>query len=194
MNQPSVLSDRSLAAEFRISTLVVHLAVLALFCGAARAQGAGVSKGAEASEIHVTHILGFESVANNTSGNLSVRGNDLEFQKGEDTPVRINIGSIQNVSVGETDKQVGGVPMTLGKAAAPFGGGRAVSLFSHKKYDTLSLEYLDANGGLHGAIFQLTKGQGQALTDELASRGAHVAPVTGESAKQSTTEAGSENK
>ena len=33
--------------------------------------------------------------------------------------------------------------MKLGKAAAPFGGGRVVSLFAHKKYDTLTLEYVD---------------------------------------------------
>jgi hypothetical protein len=55
--------------------------------------------------------------------------------------------------------------MTVGKVAAPYGGGRVVSLFSHKKYDTLTVEYVDDNGGLHGAIFQLTKGQAQALID-----------------------------
>jgi len=48
--------------------------------------------------------------------------------------------------------------MTLGEAAAPFGGGRVVSLFAHKKYDTLSLEYVDTDGGIHGAIFQPKEG------------------------------------
>ena len=33
--------------------------------------------------------------------------------------------------------------MKIGKAAAPYGGGRVVSLFAHKKYDTLTLEYVD---------------------------------------------------
>lgn len=177
-----------------LGSALVYLAVLFLFWGAALAQEGNAPKSEQVSEIRVTHVLGFESVKANSTGKLSIQGDDLQFQKGEDTPVRINIVSMQNVSVGESDKQVGGVPMTLGKAAAPFGGGRAVSLFSHKKYDTLSLEYLDADGGLHGAIFQLTKGQGQALTDELASRGAHVTPATGQSAKQSTPEAGNENK
>ena len=63
--------------------------------------------------------------------------------------------------------------MTLGKAATPFGGGRVVSLFAHKKYDTLTLVYADANGGIHGAIFQLNKGQGEVLRNELVAKG-HV--------------------
>ena len=46
------------------------------------------------------------------------------------------MAAVQDVFLGEQSKQVGGVPMTLGKAAAPFGGGRVVSLFAHKKYDT----------------------------------------------------------
>ena len=61
--------------------------------------------------------------------------------------------------------------MKIGKAAAPFGGGRVVSLFAHKKYDTLTLEYVDSNGGVHGAIFQLKRGQGELVRDELVARG-----------------------
>ena len=68
-------------------------------------------------------------------------------------------------------KQVGGLPMTLGEAAAPFGGGRVVSLFAHKKYDTLSLEYVDTDEGIHGAIFQLKKGQAEIVKNELIAQG-----------------------
>ena len=96
--------------------------------------------------------------------------------------------------VGEQSKQVGGVPMTLGKAAVPFGGGRVVSLFSHKDYDILSLEYVDTNMGLHGAIFQLNKGQGGILRNELVAGGAHVSPTGDEATKQSTAEVSNENK
>ena len=38
--------------------------------------------------------------------------------------------------------------MKLGKAEAPYGGGRVVSLFAHKKYDTVTLEYADSEEGL----------------------------------------------
>jgi len=50
-----------------------------------------------------------------------------------------SITSIRKISLGEQDNQVGGLPMTLGKTAVPFGGGRVVSLFSHKKYDSLAM-------------------------------------------------------
>ncbi len=84
--------------------------------------------------------------------------------------------------------------MTLGTAAVPYGGGRVVSLFAHKKYDTVTLEYWDANGGFHGAIFQMNKGQGSTLRDQLAARGVHVTPNEVEPAKQSTAEVASESK
>jgi len=60
--------------------------------------------------------------------------------------------------------------MMLGKAAVPFEGGRVVSLFSHKKYDSLTVEYLDSNGGFHGAIFRLSKGQGQTFKERPRSQ------------------------
>ena len=61
--------------------------------------------------------------------------------------------------------------MTLGKTAAPFGSGRVVSLVAHKKYDTLTLEYMDAVGGIHGAIFELQKGQAELVKRELITHG-----------------------
>ena len=62
----------------------------------------------------------------------------------------------------------------LAKAAAPYQSGTVVSLFSHKKYDTVTVEYLDANGAFHGAIFQLNKGRGQIVESELEAAGAQV--------------------
>jgi len=61
-------------------------------------------------------------------------------------------------------------------------------------YDTLTLEYVDSDGGVHGAIFQLKKGQGELLKDELLARG--VSSSSGESrpTTQSTVEVTRENK
>jgi hypothetical protein len=121
----------------------------------------------DSSGTRVTHVLGLKGIANNAGGSLTIQDHALQFRKSEGPVAQIGLSSIVNVSLGQQDKQVGGVPMTLGKAAAPFGGGRVVSLFSHKKFDTLTVEYLDADGGLHGAIFQLNSGQGQMIKDEL---------------------------
>jgi hypothetical protein len=74
--------------------------------------------------------------------------------------------------------------MTLGKAAVPFSGGRAVSLFAHKKYDTLTLEYVDVDGGFHGAIFELKKRQGEAFRNELVAKGVRVSDSEDEPTKQ----------
>jgi hypothetical protein len=90
--------------------------------------------------------------------------------------------------------QVGGVPMKMGKIAAPYGGGRVVSLFAHKKYDTLTLEYVDGNGGVHGAIFLVAKGQGELVRDELVARGVPSRSVEELATKQSTSEGAHENK
>lgn len=49
-----------------------------------------------------------------------------------------------------------------------------VSLFSHKKYDSLTIEYLDSNVGFHGAIFRLAKGQGEAFKNALIAHGAQT--------------------
>jgi hypothetical protein len=149
------------------------------------AQNQDGTTSASGATLHVTHVLGFEGVSKNASGNLSIQGNALRFQKSQGAGAQITIGAIQDVFVGEEDKQVGGTTMAVGRAAAPFGGGRVVGLFSHKKYDTLTLEYLDPNGGLHGAIFQLNKGQGQALKNELVAEGAHVNNLENQMAKQS---------
>jgi hypothetical protein len=62
---------------------------------------------------------------------------------------------------------------TLVEAAIPYGGGRVVSLFSHK-VDVLTVEYVDSNGGFHGAIFVVPAGKAAAFKDQLVAQGARV--------------------
>jgi len=131
---------------------------------------------------HATHILGFGDVANNASGDLSIQEGALRFQKtGAAQSAQISLDSIQGAFLGEQDKQVGGTALAVGRAAAPYGGGRVIALFSHKKFDTITLEYVDSNGGFHGAIFQLDKGKAEALKNQLVAGGAHLKEVKNES-------------
>src|SRR5262249_5010274 len=99
------------------------------------------------SPLKATHLLGLTGAKDNATGTLSIEGDALQFQKSKKPAAQVKITSIQDVLLGDQSKQVGGLPMTLGKAAIPFSGGRAVSLFAHKKYDTLTVEYVDADGG-----------------------------------------------
>ena len=170
--------------------------ILLLWCGTlmlAQNPG-GPTSSAPASEIRATHLLGLEGASNNAKGELSIKYKELQFRKRGRPAVQVNIGSIQDVSLGEESREVGGFPMTLGKAGTPYGGGRVVSLFAHKKYDTVTLLYQDTNGGFHGAIFQLDKGQGQVLKNELVAKGARVALAENHTAKQSITEVKNESK
>ena len=196
MNRTVVPWEHTPHAHFLIPRRVLACLILFTWCSvAALAQNASQPTNLTAPfSARVTHLLGFEGAPTNTNGTLSIQDSVLQFQKGGKPAVGVKIASVQDVFLGEQSKQVGGLPMTLGKAAAPYGGGRVVSLFAHKKYDTLTLEYVDANGGIHGAIFQLNKGQGEALRNELVARGAHVSQSEDEATKQSTAEVPSENK
>jgi len=129
-----------------------------------------------ASPMASTVIMGLEGVKNNSHGKLAVTAEGLQFTPDNGSPTEVGVASVRDVSVGLEDRQVGGIPMMMGKAAIPYSGGRFVSLFSHKKYDSLTVEYVDGNGGLHGAIFRIAKGEGLNYRRELAAKGAHISP------------------
>jgi hypothetical protein len=129
-------------------------------------------------------VLGLEGVANNSTGELSIQDDVFVYSRREGPTIRVPMSAIQGVFLSQEDKQVGGMPMALCLAAIPYGGGRVISLFAHKKYDFMTLEYFDSNGGLHGTIYQLNKGQGQVLADELGAKGVHVSGLEIATAKQ----------
>jgi hypothetical protein len=141
-----------------------------------------------------THLLGLPNTKSNCKGRLSTQDSVLRFQQNGKPVAELDIASVRDVFLGEEGVQVGGLPMKIGKTAAPYGGGRVVSLFAHKKYDTLTLEYVDSNGGLHGAIFQLEKGQGELVRNELVARGVSSSSGDDELTKQSTSEVTHEDK
>ena len=129
-------------------------------------------------------VLGLEHVANNSMGELSIQDDVFVYSRREGPTIRMPLSAIQGAFLSQEDKQVGGMPMALVQAATPYGGGRVISLFAHKKYDFMTLEYFDSNGGLHGTIYQLNKGQGQVLADELGAKGVHVSGLEIATAKQ----------
>jgi len=139
--------------------------------------------------IRATHLMGFPNTKNYCNGTLSVKDDALRFEQDAKPAAEVKIASVQGVFLGSESKQVGGTPAKIGKAAAPFGSGRVVSLFAHKKYDTLTVEYVDADGGVHGAIFQVKEGQAAHVRQELVTREVSPSLPDGQSAEPSTTEA-----
>ena len=142
--------------------------------------------GNAALSIRATHLLGFEDAKNNSNGTLSVQDGSLQFQRNGKPGAQVKVGSLRDVILGEESRQVGGLPMTLGKAAIPYSGGRVVSLVAHKKYDTLTLEYVDDDGAIHGAIFQLQKGEAEVVKTALTAEGMSVSSRQGETTKRNS--------
>jgi hypothetical protein len=160
--QRSMMSTISLSRQTRRAiTSIVALACYGTCLSAQESSGVSIPE--LTAPLHVTHVLGFEGIPANANGDLSINGDILRFQKANGSSAQIMISSIQDVVLGEEDKEVGGTPLALGRAATPYGGGRLIALFAHKKYDFVTVEYHDAAGGFHGALFQMNKGQGQIL-------------------------------
>jgi hypothetical protein len=175
LNRDLIPSIHTTPISFQVRRGVACLTFLVSLCTGSKSQTpSGVTSQLSKSSVRVTHVLGFESSRHNATGDLKIQRDALQFQRDGSPIAQVNMSSIQDIFVEDEDKQVGGTAMMLGKAAVPYGGGRVVSLFAHKKYDILTLEYLDSSGGFHDAIFQLNKGQGQILKKDLIANGAHA--------------------
>lgn len=189
MNRKPIPSRRPLVTSHSVGCGLACLTLLICFSRATIGQTPNEAQGsAPGPVIHVTHLLGFEDVRPNANGQLRIQGDMVQFERNGNPSAQLSIRSIQDISLGTEDTQIGGVPMTLGKAAVPFEGGRAISLFSHKQYDTFTVEYLDNNGGFHGAIFRMNEGQGQAFAKDLVARGAHIGTPEIQATTRSTPE------
>jgi hypothetical protein len=62
---------------------------------------------------------------------------------------------------------------TVASIVAPYGSGSALPLL-RRKVDTLTIQYRDADGGLHGAIFTVPRGMAEAIEKELIAQGART--------------------
>ena len=128
---------------------------------------------ASSSIADVKCVIGLENIKPGAKGTLTSLPTGLEFTTGKKN-ADIATSSIKDVFTGRESRQdVSGMGGTLVEAAIPYGGGRVVSLFSHK-VDVLAVEYVDSNGGFHGAIFVLSAGKAAAFKDQLVAHGAKV--------------------
>ena len=107
-------------------------------------------------------VVGAGTPKHNAHGSLKSGAEGVIFDlKGKSYTV--SKASLQKVTVGSDERETGGLPVTAAKAAIPYAGGRVVSLFTHEKFDTLTVEYRDENGGYKGVVFRVPKGQADAL-------------------------------
>jgi hypothetical protein len=122
--------------------------------------------------VKAVQVIGFPGVKDNAKGTLKVENGTLHFVHDKETS-DISSNAIQDVVTGtDSQKAVGKTLGTL-SMAAPYGGGRVVSLF-RKKIDTLTVQYRDSEGALHGIIFTLRSGSAEGVKKELVAQGAHT--------------------
>ena len=161
-----------------LSTVKVALiAVTLFFCSAV-----GHAQQAQ-TQTQAVQLIGLTGLNQNTKGKLTVINGTVRFihSKGN---ADVAATSIENVVTGtDSQRAVGGTLGTLTQLA-PFGSGRVLSLF-RTKLDTLTIQYRDTAGGLHGVIFTVPLGKAELIKQELIAQGAHTSIPTEPSEKAS---------
>ncbi len=115
-------------------------------------------------------VIGLEGVKQHKTGILSVDKGTLEFKAGK-TKVDLPANTIDDVITGnDSQRAIGGFVGTL-TMFGPYGSGRFLSLF-RTKIDTLTIQYHDSSGGLHGAIFTMPVGKAEDVKKQLLAGGA----------------------
>lgn len=131
-------------------------------------------------------LIGLAGLNENTKGKLTVTNGTLRFihSKGN---ADVAATSIENVVTGtDSQRAVGGTLGTLTQLA-PFGSGRVLSLF-RTELDTLTIQYRDAAGGLHGVIFTVPLGKAEMIKQALIAQGAHTSIPTQPDPKKPASE------
>jgi hypothetical protein len=153
----------------RFNTLVITVALL-FFCSPlmriAHAQQ-------PQTETQAVQVIGLAGLKENTKGRLTVVNGTLRFVHAKGN-TSVAAASIEDVVTGKDSQRViGGTFGTVASLAAPYGSGSALPLL-RKKVDTLTIQYRDADGALHGAIFTMPRGKADPIKKELVAQGAHT--------------------
>jgi len=134
--------------------------------------------------VKVVQLTGLAGVKDNAKGTLSVENGQLHFVHGKASS-DVSASSIQDVvTAADSQRAVGGT-IGLMSMAAPYGGGRVLSLF-RTKIDILTVQYRDAVEGLHGAIFSMPIGTAEVIKKNLVAQGARTT-ASGEPAASSSS-------
>src|SRR5215475_7939715 len=176
------MPSRNLGTPLRVLLLFAALPVLA--GQAQEAQQAGKQ------QLKVVHLIGLAGVKDNAKGTLNVADGQLHFVH-DKTTSDIGVNSIQDVVAGADSKKAVGNTIGTMSMAAPYGGGRFLSLF-RKKIDTLTIQYRETGGTLHGVIFTMQSGTADDLKKDLVAQGAHSVLTEGQ--KEETKNAAPNNK
>jgi hypothetical protein len=119
-----------------------------------------------------TAIIGLDGVREKTKGTLNIDDEKLCFVQSGSTS-QIPAAAMEDLITGEDSQRV--IRGTLGTLSmfAPYESGRALSML-RSKLDSLTIQYRDNDGGLHGAVFTMPVGTAEPFKQELIAQGAHT--------------------
>jgi len=164
------------------------LAIAGAFCLTTCSAALGQTATKPAVPNHARSVLGFEDLKNNENCAVEVTAGAIRL-KGEKATVEVATSSINDVLTGDDSARlVGGFLGTL-TMFAPYSSGRFLSLF-RKKLDTLTIEYRDVQGGIHGGILAMKPGLAATLKKQLVDAGAHTSVPIEDPAKPAATPSG----
>jgi hypothetical protein len=115
--------------------------------------------------VQVTGLTGVKGI-------LSVESGNLQFADSK-SKVSVPLQSVEDVVTDNDSQRVFRGTFGTLTMFAPYGGGRFLSLF-RSKLDTLTIQYRDADGALHGAIFTMAVGKADPFKKEMVSQGART--------------------
>lgn len=158
-----------MAPATKVVPFMISIALLSVFVAIGHAQQ--TQKSAK-----VVQLTGLSGVKNNTKGSLTVENGNLRFTHSKITS-DLAPSSVQDVVTGSDSQRV--IRGTLGTLSmfGPYGSDRFMSLF-RSKIDTLTIQYRDDDGGLHGVIFTSPVGTAEPTKDELVALGARTSIPT----------------
>jgi hypothetical protein len=130
-------------------------------------------------------VIGLGHINPNTKGTLELKDGALHFTSGRGS-FDLNADTIQDVVTGtDSQRMIRGTLGTISQLG-PYGSGRALSLL-REKIDTLTIEYRDSEGALHGAVFTMAVGKADLLKQDLMSQGARTTIDGGHPSADSTS-------
>jgi hypothetical protein len=171
-----------MASTVKVVPSVISIVLLSLLVSVGNAQQ-------QQKTMKAVQLTGLMGVKDNTQGSLAVENGNLRFTHSKRT-TDLAPPSMQDVVTGNDSQRVIGGTLGTMSLFAPYGSGRFLSLF-RSKLDILTIQYLDADGGLHGVIFTSPVGTAEATKDELVGLGAHTSiPTQGNPAPDKPDQAG----
>ena len=143
--------------------------------------------------IKAVELVGLAGIKDNAEGALTIEDGKLRFSHSRKT-AEIAVTAMEDVITGaESQRVIRGTVGTLSMFGR-YGSGRFLSLF-RSNLDSLTIQYRDADGGLHGVVFGVAVGQAEPIKKELIAKGAHTnIPAQAEPSPDTSKSAATEGK